>query len=535
MKFHPKVTIVIPVYDGEIYLAEAIESALGQTYDALEVIVVNDGSDDGGRTEEIARRYGDEIRYIEKVNGGVASALNVAVQHMTGDVFTWLSHDDIFCPTKIADQVDYYNQIGRSDIVLFSDVHLIDERGEVFHTERWPLRKFLKAPMLPLMNACINGCTIFVPIEILRKAGPFNEELRFTQDYDVWNRMLHEHEFILQPKPLIRYRFHPHQGSHKIGAVKEGDALWIRIMEARSETERVQLFGSTKRFYSEMADYLATTRYEEARRHAEIRVGSAVSKAHASIILTYTDDVDKTVLIRAAKSVLQQVDQPFELIIIGIGTRRAAFFADLLREADGVRCLESEFQTVPAAINQGLALASGTYIAFLRADDIFLPNKLRRQLEAMQVNGSVFSHTSYTVVVQDKPEKTIVVNASSVEVSLFYESLGNSPMELSTVMIHRSVFDAGFEFLAEDSDNCHALSWIFLAQRYELLSLPDVLSVVQWSSDRAPNSLEKHVRNLSAHLSYLRTSEHSADRSDLARLDRELNEAARLLDETRGV
>ena len=101
MVFNPKVSIVIPVYNGSNYLREAIDSTLAQTYRNIEVIVVNDGSDDEGKTKTIARMYGDKIRYFSKVNGGVSSALNVGIKEMTGEYFSWLSHDDIYMPEKV--------------------------------------------------------------------------------------------------------------------------------------------------------------------------------------------------------------------------------------------------------------------------------------------------------------------------------------------------------------------------------------------------------------------------------------------------
>ncbi len=61
-EFHPLVSIVIPVYNGSNYLREAIDSALAQTYDNIEILVINDGSNDNGATEAIAKSYGDKIR-----------------------------------------------------------------------------------------------------------------------------------------------------------------------------------------------------------------------------------------------------------------------------------------------------------------------------------------------------------------------------------------------------------------------------------------------------------------------------------------
>ena len=99
MKFSgPLVSIVIPVYNGSDYLAEAIDSALAQTYGNIEIIVINDGSSDNGKTREVAGKYGDRIRYFEKENGGVPTALNLGIKEMKGDYFSWLSHDDVYFP-----------------------------------------------------------------------------------------------------------------------------------------------------------------------------------------------------------------------------------------------------------------------------------------------------------------------------------------------------------------------------------------------------------------------------------------------------
>ena len=104
-EFKPKVSIIIPVYNGENFLEQAINSALHQTYDNIEVIVINDGSNDKGKTEAIAKKYNDKIKYFYKENGGVASALNMALEKMSGDYFSWLSHDDLYYDDKIEKQI----------------------------------------------------------------------------------------------------------------------------------------------------------------------------------------------------------------------------------------------------------------------------------------------------------------------------------------------------------------------------------------------------------------------------------------------
>ena len=116
-----KVSIVIPVFNGADYLREAIDSALAQTYQNAEIIIINDGSNDNGATENIALSYGDRIRYFSKENGGVASALNLAIKKMTGEYFSWLSHDDLYFANKVEAQIKALDQMQDKRVVLYSD------------------------------------------------------------------------------------------------------------------------------------------------------------------------------------------------------------------------------------------------------------------------------------------------------------------------------------------------------------------------------------------------------------------------------
>src|SRR3954452_8398409 len=126
----PRVSIVIPVYNGANYMREAIDSALAQTSDDIEVIVVNDGSRHGGATAEIARSYGDRIRYIEKENGGGSSALNRGIAEMRGRWFSWLNHEDRYLPEKISTELALVG--GNPEVrIAGCNFEIIDEHGNV--------------------------------------------------------------------------------------------------------------------------------------------------------------------------------------------------------------------------------------------------------------------------------------------------------------------------------------------------------------------------------------------------------------------
>jgi glycosyltransferase involved in cell wall biosynthesis len=181
MPFEPLTSIVIPVYNGARYLGEAIDSALGQTYPNVEVLVVDDGSNDDGATEKRARSYGDRITYIAKPNGGVATALNEGIRRMRGDYFSWLSHDDVYYPNKVARQVARLQDAPR-DAIVYGDVDYIDPEGRFLRRDQFA--RWAECSMLAALVVAwpVNGCATLVPRAALDDVGVFDETMRTTQD-----------------------------------------------------------------------------------------------------------------------------------------------------------------------------------------------------------------------------------------------------------------------------------------------------------------------------------------------------------------
>jgi glycosyltransferase involved in cell wall biosynthesis len=215
--FNPKVSIVIPVYNGSNYMREAIDSALAQTYENIEVIVVNDGSNDNDKTRDIALSYGDKIRYFEKENGGVASALNLGIEKMTGEYFSWLSHDDVYYPKKIESQIQYLRDcVSNDNVAVFSDFNLINERGVHIHTVNLSESDYKNFQLWLTKESALNGCTLLVPKDCFIKCGNFDTDLVTTQDYDLWFRIAEYYSFARVPKVLIKSRQHELQGTRLI-------------------------------------------------------------------------------------------------------------------------------------------------------------------------------------------------------------------------------------------------------------------------------------------------------------------------------
>lgn len=243
--FKPLVTIVIPVYNGAEFLAEAIQSALDQTYEAIEIIVVNDGSNDGGATECVAQSFGDAIHYFSKTNGGVASALNLAILEMSGDYFSWLSHDDLYSKEKIERQIMALLASPERETIVYSNYSIFSDNPATdipVHLKEISPKQF--RCWLTLESA-LHGCTLLIPRAALETCGGFNEALRTTQDYDLWFRLAETYQFLHIPEVLVQARCHVKQGRSIMAttAFAECDDLYYRFVRKLTVVEIVHMTG----------------------------------------------------------------------------------------------------------------------------------------------------------------------------------------------------------------------------------------------------------------------------------------------------
>lgn len=214
--FSPLVSIVIPVYNGSNFLAEAIDSVLAQTYDNIEIVVVNDGSKDDGATERVALTYGDKIRYFSKPNGGVSSALNYGIEKMMGDYFSWLSHDDLYEPEKIRREVEVLAKIlDKENTIICCSDSLIDATGNpIYHPSKRLDGLYSGSDLFDIFfskHLAINGCTLLIHKSIFDRFGGFST-FRYIQDIECWiHFMLGGVSFCFIPDKLNKMRVHAGQ------------------------------------------------------------------------------------------------------------------------------------------------------------------------------------------------------------------------------------------------------------------------------------------------------------------------------------
>jgi len=211
-----KVSIVIPVYNGDKFIARAIESALRQTYPVHELIVVNDGSKD--RTAELLSGYGERIHTISIPNGGVSHARNVGISACTGQIVAFLDADDVWEANKLQLQVAVFEQhpeIGFCccDYLESNDSSSQEARHfslfrewDDFHPDQ-PMQQGAFA--LLLKENLVGTCsTVAIRKSVLDSSGCFDESLRQAEDYDLWLRCALQTGFMFLSDSLVVKKTH---------------------------------------------------------------------------------------------------------------------------------------------------------------------------------------------------------------------------------------------------------------------------------------------------------------------------------------
>ncbi|KAF0126996.1 MAG: family 2 glycosyl transferase [Elusimicrobia bacterium] len=205
----PLVSVVATCYNGERWISGALESALGQTYRNLEVIVVNDGSSDGS-AGVIARYAADtRLRTVEQENKGVAAARNKGLSLASGELVCVLDQDDLWLPGHVAAQVEFLAANAGIGAV-YTGVERIDAEGSslgerVFTGPREGnlFKTFLERGVaVPIIGTMIRR-------SLLEKAGGFDDKLFGKDDFDLLLRLAAETSFGFLPERLTLQRFRP--------------------------------------------------------------------------------------------------------------------------------------------------------------------------------------------------------------------------------------------------------------------------------------------------------------------------------------
>jgi len=201
------VSVVLPTFNGEKYIRQAIDSVFTQSLPPNEIIVVDDGSTDG--TEHIVRSYGSQVRYIYQKNKGVSGAYNAGIEVASGNYIAFLEHDDVWEPEKNACQVQCFEEDEQLGMV-YSPALLLEEgklskRNVVNLDNGGGVVTFAD---FFTRNRVLNCSTVMLKKSVLDDVGGFLEDLPLSFDYDLWLRIAAKYKIICLSKPLATYRIH---------------------------------------------------------------------------------------------------------------------------------------------------------------------------------------------------------------------------------------------------------------------------------------------------------------------------------------
>ena len=211
------VSIVIPVYNSEKYLEECLDSILNQTYEKIEIIAIDDGSEDSSL--DILKKYSDKIHIFSQENQGLASSLNLGISKLKGSWLKWFSPDDVMYPYTIETLVDETKKHSK-DTILYSNWNIIDDAGSIlreFQESSYNELSVFQYNVRLLDGQQINVNTTLIPTHLFERCKIRDLDDPVAIDYEFFLRsaLLYGTKFFSISKPLIKYRIHTNQLSHK--------------------------------------------------------------------------------------------------------------------------------------------------------------------------------------------------------------------------------------------------------------------------------------------------------------------------------
>lgn len=511
--FNPKVSIIIPVYNGSKFLKEAIDSALNQTYKNIEILVINDGSKDKGKTEAIAKSYGNKIKYIYKENGGVSTALNLGIEKMTGEYFSWLSHDDTYYPNKIQSQIEYLknnNLIGQK-VILYSDYDLMDTYSHIFARSIKNHNELVKKPEYCLLRGAINGLSLLIPKQAFKDCGVFDEKIKCAQDYVLWEKMEEKYKFIHMPEILVTTRLHENQqGNTSPVMLAEGNSFWINLIKHVTPQKKIELEKSEYNFYYQMLQFMKTTPYTDTVRYLEEKISEIknninykeIEKIKVSVIIPFYNR--NNTVINSIQSVLDQTHKNIEIILIDDGsTESTESIKNFISDKPSIKYIElSKNCGVSYARNIGIDNATGEYITFLDSDDYFLKDKIRYQLTEMYLTKSLVSHTSY--IRKHKNAEEQIIETGLLNGTVIPKIIAGCGIATPTLMIKTSFLKENQLYYNENLSIGEDICFYFdIFKKTDLLGILKPLTVVNTSDSSAAYSPKKQLIGLKTIISYV--------------------------------
>ncbi|MDX1642678.1 MAG: glycosyltransferase family A protein [Balneolaceae bacterium] len=227
---NPFISVVLPVYNGEKFIGEAIRSVLAQEYKPIEIIVVNDGSTD--QTEKCLEEFKGKLSVIKQQNSGPSSARNRGIEAAKGDYITFIDADDVWAPGNISFHIEQFKSFSELEISVGLTAEMDFESAETLDAETAASNSFLHL----VMGASMMKQTVFNDV------GLFDEELILRQDTDWFLRARELEKNIAIGKELVLF-YRKHQNNRTNDRIKANYYMFKLLKKAKDRKAVRQIFS----------------------------------------------------------------------------------------------------------------------------------------------------------------------------------------------------------------------------------------------------------------------------------------------------
>jgi glycosyltransferase involved in cell wall biosynthesis len=229
-----KVSVIMPVRDGERWLAQAVESVLAQTLADFELVIVDDGSIDGSPAILSAlSRCDDRLRVVQQPPEGLVTALNRALALARAPLVARLDSDDVALPERLACQVSCFSQFPAL-VLLGSWAEEIDDEGRCIGQMRPETEPERLAQILPHRNPFVHS-SMMMRTSVVQKLGGYRQAFLGAEDLDLWLRLSECGEIANLSQPLVRYRRHRGNIERSLGVRQ---SFSVRLAQTASRARR---------------------------------------------------------------------------------------------------------------------------------------------------------------------------------------------------------------------------------------------------------------------------------------------------------
>jgi len=308
----PRITVIVPVFNGAGFLPESVRSLLGQTFEEFELLIIDDGSEDS--SEEIVRSFRDpRVRYVRQQNQGLSHALNRGIREAAAPLVARNDQDDLSLPDRLARQIDVIRGQPKA-AALFTYYTKFGRRRNWSNADKQGSANGSLQEIEPIRDGSMLGSTMLARTEVLRAIGGYRQLCYPCDDYDLQMRLIQGGVVLLLREALVRYRFHGAANTYRLFADMQNKSRWVEDCYRRRLLSRGEL--SFEEFMNGRAlPWLARAserRLDRAKLHMRVagqryldgRDGAALLHLCSSFIL------DPVTALRRAGHFLHQRLQP---------------------------------------------------------------------------------------------------------------------------------------------------------------------------------------------------------------------------------